>query len=59
MLLGSLLLAFLLGRHLWPRYTMVLVLATGILICLLRGQLQLDTIHRQQTTETHRKVGNF
>ncbi|HAT6345207.1 TPA: benzoate/H(+) symporter BenE family transporter [Aeromonas hydrophila] len=47
MLLGSLLLAFLLGRHLWPRYTMVLVLATGILICLLRGQLQLDTIHWQ------------
>ena len=47
LLLGSLLLAFLLGRHLWPRYTMVLVLATGILICLLRGQLQLDTIHWQ------------
>ncbi|MBW3812568.1 benzoate/H(+) symporter BenE family transporter [Aeromonas hydrophila] len=47
MLLGSLLLAFLLGRHLWPRYTMVLVLAVGILICLLRGELQLDTIHWQ------------
>ncbi|MGL6265229.1 benzoate/H(+) symporter BenE family transporter [Aeromonas jandaei] len=47
MLLGSLLLAFLLGRHLWPRYTMVLLLAVGILICLLRGELQLDTIHWQ------------
>ncbi|QXB31182.1 benzoate/H(+) symporter BenE family transporter [Aeromonas sp. FDAARGOS 1405] len=47
LLLGSLLLAFLLGRHLWPRYTMVLVLAVGILICLLRGELQLDTIHWQ------------
>jgi len=29
LLLGSLLLAFLLGRHLWPRYTMVLVLASA------------------------------
>ncbi|WP_421237778.1 benzoate/H(+) symporter BenE family transporter [Aeromonas jandaei] len=47
LLLGSLLLAFLLGRHLWPRYTMVLVLAVGILICLLRGELRLDTIHWQ------------
>ncbi|WP_421212443.1 benzoate/H(+) symporter BenE family transporter [Aeromonas sp. 600479] len=47
LLLGSLLLAFLLGRHLWQRYTMVLVLAVGILICLLRGELQLDTIHWQ------------
>lgn len=47
LLLGSLLLAFLLGRHLWPRYTMVLVLAVGILICLLRGELQLDAIHWQ------------
>lgn len=47
LLLGSLLLAFLLGRHLWPRYTMVLVLAVGILISLLRGELQLDTIHWQ------------
>lgn len=47
MLLGSLLLAFLLGRHIWPRYTMVLVLAVGILISLLRGELQLDAIHWQ------------
>ncbi|MFB2865521.1 benzoate/H(+) symporter BenE family transporter [Aeromonas sp. MdU4] len=47
LLLGVLLLAFLLGRHLWPRYTMVLVLALGILICNLRGELQLDTIHWQ------------
>lgn len=47
LLLGNLLLAFLLGRHLWPRYTMVLVLTVGILICLLRGELRLDTIHWQ------------
>ncbi|MDF2411467.1 MULTISPECIES: benzoate/H(+) symporter BenE family transporter [Aeromonas] len=47
LLLGTLLLAFLLGRHLWPRYTMVLVLAMGITICALRGDLQLDTLHWQ------------
>lgn len=47
LLLGSLLLAFLLGRHLWPRYTMVLVLMSGILICALRGELQLDGVHWQ------------
>ncbi|WP_265434561.1 benzoate/H(+) symporter BenE family transporter [Aeromonas salmonicida] len=45
LLLGTLLLAFLLGRHLWPRYTMVLVLAMGITLCALRGDLQLDTLH--------------
>lgn len=47
LLLGSLLLAFLLGRHLWPRYTMVLVLVIGITLCALRGDLQLDTLHWQ------------
>ncbi|MDM5116255.1 benzoate/H(+) symporter BenE family transporter [Aeromonas salmonicida] len=47
LLLGTLLLAFLLGRHLWPRYTMVLVLAMGITLCVLRGDLQLDTLHWQ------------
>ncbi|HEA3091804.1 TPA: benzoate/H(+) symporter BenE family transporter [Aeromonas salmonicida] len=47
LLLGILLLAFLLGRHLWPRYTMVLVLAMGITLCALRGDLQLDTLHWQ------------
>lgn len=47
LLLGPLLLAFLLGRHLWPRYTMVLVLAMGITLCALRGDLQLDTLHWQ------------
>ncbi len=47
LLLGTLLLAFLLGRHLWPRYTMVLVLAMGITLCALRGDLQLDTLHWQ------------
>ena len=47
LLLGILLLAFLLGRHLWPRYTMVLVLAMGITLCTLRGDLQLDTLHWQ------------
>ncbi|ELI6420024.1 TPA: benzoate/H(+) symporter BenE family transporter [Aeromonas salmonicida subsp. salmonicida] len=45
LLLGPLLLAFLLGRHLWPRYTMVL--AMGITLCALRGDLQLDTLHWQ------------
>ena len=47
LLLGTLLLAFLLGRHLWPRYTMVLVLAMGITLCALRGDLQLGTLHWQ------------
>ena len=47
LLLGALLLAFLLGRHLWSRYTMVLVLATGMLLCALRGELQLTEIHWQ------------
>ncbi|MGE6179737.1 benzoate/H(+) symporter BenE family transporter [Aeromonas salmonicida] len=47
LLLGTLLLAFLLSRHLWPRYTMVLVLAMGITLCALRGDLQLDTLHWQ------------
>ncbi|MGG2342554.1 benzoate/H(+) symporter BenE family transporter [Aeromonas veronii] len=47
LLLGSLLLAFLLGRHLWPRYTMVLVLGVGMLTCSVRGDLQLGTLHWQ------------
>ncbi|MCE9971167.1 benzoate/H(+) symporter BenE family transporter [Aeromonas salmonicida] len=47
LLLGTLLLAFLLSRHLWPRYTMVLVLAMGITLSALRGDLQLDTLHWQ------------
>ncbi|WP_421314768.1 benzoate/H(+) symporter BenE family transporter [Aeromonas veronii] len=47
LLLGTLLLAFLLGRHLWPRYTMVLVLGVGMLICSVRGDLQLGTLHWQ------------
>ncbi|WP_421223663.1 benzoate/H(+) symporter BenE family transporter [Aeromonas enteropelogenes] len=50
LLLGSLLLAFLLGRHLWPRYTMVLVLMSGIAICALRGDLQLGDVHWQLAT---------
>lgn len=47
LLLGTLLLAFLLGRHLWPRYTMVLVLGVGMLICGVRGDLQMGTLHWQ------------
>ncbi|MFQ1872445.1 benzoate/H(+) symporter BenE family transporter [Aeromonas veronii] len=47
LLLGTLLLAFLLGRHLWPRYTMVLVLGVGMLICCVRGDLQMGTLHWQ------------
>ncbi|WP_429148168.1 benzoate/H(+) symporter BenE family transporter [Aeromonas veronii] len=49
LLLGTLLLAFLLGRHLWPRYTMVLVLVLGVgmLICIVRGDLQMGTLHWQ------------
>ncbi|HHQ4763545.1 TPA: benzoate/H(+) symporter BenE family transporter [Aeromonas veronii] len=47
LLLGTLLLAFLLGRHLWPRYTMVLVLGVGMLICIVRGDLQMGTLHWQ------------
>ncbi|KRV63403.1 hypothetical protein AO721_14930 [Aeromonas veronii] len=50
LLLGTLLLAFLLGRHLWPRYTMVLVLGVGMLICSVRGDLQLGTLHWQLAT---------
>lgn len=47
LLLGTLLLAFLLGRHLWPRYTSVLVLGVGMLICSVRGDLQMGTLHWQ------------
>ncbi|MEH8227123.1 benzoate/H(+) symporter BenE family transporter [Aeromonas veronii] len=47
LLLGTLLLTFLLGRHLWPRYTMVLVLGVGMLICSVRGDLQMGTLHWQ------------
>ncbi|WP_139461556.1 benzoate/H(+) symporter BenE family transporter [Aeromonas veronii] len=47
LLLGTLLLTFLLGRHLWPRYTMVLVLGVGMLICSVWGDLQLGTLHWQ------------
>ncbi|MCS0542210.1 benzoate/H(+) symporter BenE family transporter [Aeromonas veronii] len=47
LLLGTLLLAFLLGRHLWHRYTMVLVLGVGMLICSVRGDLQMGTLHWQ------------
>lgn len=47
LLLGTLLLTFLLGRHLWPRYTMVLVLGVGMLICSVRGELQLAALHWQ------------
>ncbi|MEL7596441.1 benzoate/H(+) symporter BenE family transporter [Aeromonas veronii] len=47
LLLGTLLLTFLLGRHLWPRYTMVLVLGVGMLTCSVRGDLQLGTLHWQ------------
>ena len=47
LLLGTLLLAFLLGRHLWSRYTMVLVLGVGMLICSVRGDLQMGTLHWQ------------
>lgn len=41
LLIGVLLLGFIAARHLWPRYTMVVVLAAGILLCGMRGQLQL------------------
>ncbi|HHQ4603116.1 TPA: benzoate/H(+) symporter BenE family transporter [Aeromonas veronii] len=47
LLLGTLLLTFLLGRHLWPRYTMVLVLGVGMLTCSVRGDLQLGSLHWQ------------
>lgn len=47
LLLSTLLLTFLLGRHLWPRYTMVLVLGVGMLICSVRGDLQMGTLHWQ------------
>ncbi|CAJ1910266.1 benzoate/H(+) symporter BenE family transporter [Aeromonas veronii] len=47
LLLGTLLLAFLLGRHLWPRYTMVLVLGVGMLTYSVRGDLPLGTLHWQ------------
>ncbi|HEA3201776.1 TPA: benzoate/H(+) symporter BenE family transporter [Aeromonas veronii] len=47
LLLGTLLLTFLLGRHLWPRYTMVLALGVGMLICSVRGDLQMGTLHWQ------------
>ena len=50
LLLGTLLLAFLLGRHPLACYTMVLVLAAGMLLCTLRGELQLNEVHWQLST---------
>ncbi|MFM4651158.1 benzoate/H(+) symporter BenE family transporter [Aeromonas bivalvium] len=44
LLIAVLLLGFIAARHLWPRYTMVVVLAAGILLCGLRGQLQLGEL---------------
>ncbi len=42
-----LLLTFLLGRHLWPRYTMMPALGVGMLISSVRGELQLAALHWQ------------
>ena len=47
LLLGTLLLTFLLGRHLWPRYTMMPALGVGMLISSVRGELQLAALHWQ------------
>ncbi|MCS3457355.1 benzoate membrane transport protein [Aeromonas sp. BIGb0405] len=47
LLIGALLLSFIVARHLWPRYTMVVVLAVGVSLCGLRGQLQLAEISWQ------------
>jgi benzoate membrane transport protein len=47
LLIGALLLSFIVARHLWPRYTMVVVLAVGVGLCALRGQLQLADVSWQ------------
>jgi benzoate membrane transport protein len=47
LLIGALLLSFIVARHLWPRYTMVVVLAVGVSLCGLRGQLQLAEVSWQ------------
>jgi benzoate membrane transport protein len=38
-------LAYLVGRRLWPRWAVVVVLALGTLLALARGQLDLSAIH--------------
>lgn len=47
LLIGALLFSFIAARHLWPRYTMVVVLAVGVGLCALRGQLQLADVSWQ------------
>ena len=47
LLIGALLLSFIVARHLWPRYTMVVVLTVGVSLCGLRGQLQLAEVSWQ------------
>jgi benzoate membrane transport protein len=44
-LVGSMLLAYLLGRRLWPRYAVPGVLAVGVAFVALAGQLHLGAVH--------------
>ena len=49
-LVAAMLLTYLLGRRLWPRYAVPGVLFTGLLIAALRGQLQLGGVPWQFAT---------
>ncbi|RYZ92334.1 MAG: benzoate transporter BenE, partial [Moraxellaceae bacterium] len=49
LLVGSMLLTYLLGKRLLPRYAILLALSIGIWICFLQGQLHLNTVQWQLT----------
>ena len=49
LLVGSMFLAYLLGRRWWPRYTVIIVLLLGMLLAQLQGLLHLGQIAPQLT----------
>lgn len=49
LLVGSMLLGYLLGKRLMPRYAILLALCIGLLICFFQGQLYLQTVQWQLT----------
>lgn len=49
LLVGSMLLGYLLGKRLMPRYAILLALCIGLLICFFQGQLHLQAVQWQLT----------
>lgn len=49
LLVGSMLLGYLLGKRLMPRYAILLALCIGLLICFFQGQLYLQAVQWQLT----------